>query len=617
MASIHGWCGLSAAVDDPRNTIKLILQKCGVQSDKAFEYNFTDHGGCAVTHGIYPTSFYQNNSINVAIIGSPTWSDNSLTDRVKTQGLAASLVQAYQHYGVGLLTKLHGPFAIAIVQGNNSLIAIDRIGIHSLSYATQDEAFIFSSSSLGVTSHPLINSGINAQGVFNYFYFYDIPSPGTIHSGVEKLLPAQYVQFKNGVMEKGFYWNLKYNDSNQLSFHEERDKLDHFLQESIESVSSDGPTATFLSGGIDSSTITGLLARISPETVNAYTMGFGAEGFDEMEYARLAARHFRANINEYYIQPDDILEAIPIIVRSYDEPFGNESAVPAYFCAKNAAADGFKVMLGGDGGDEIFGGNERYAKQMVFEHYTKVPSSIRKSLIEPLVFGFPGRNSITPLRKLKSYITQANTPLPKRLEAYNFILRQSLDTIFHEDLLAAVDPTLPEALLNDTYFRADSNHPIHRMLHLDMKFTLADNDLRKVSRMCEAAGVEVRYPLLNEKLVEYSGQLPTNFKVRQHKLRWFFKQAMKNFLPDEIIKKRKHGFGLPFGVWALTHPGLNHFMNETLDRFQDRRYLQVDYIQTIRRLHANEHPTYYGKMIWLMLILEQWLEAHSDTIETR
>jgi asparagine synthase (glutamine-hydrolysing) len=148
------------------------------------------------------------------------------------------------------------------------------------------------------------------------------------------------------------------------------------------------------------------------------------------------------------------------------------------------------------------------------------------------------------------------------------------------------------------------------MLHLDMKFTLADNDLRKVSRMCEAAGIEVRYPLLDEALIDFSGQLPVHYKVRGQKLRWFFKEALRDFLPREIITKSKHGFGLPFGVWALSHAPLRELVDNALNRFEDRGYLRPAYIQNIRRQHAEEHSTYYGKMIWVMLILEQWIEAH-------
>ncbi len=611
MTSICGWCGADSKAVNSQRTLDVMFKECGEPTGMAYDSASMDSGALAVCTGLYQRDFHADSNSSAAVIGSPTWSDPALADNANTWGLAASIIHAYQRMGSAFLAKLHGPFALAVAVGNKSLIAIDRIGIHRLSYSAIDTVFVFSTSSNGVSSHPWINSGIDPQGIFNYFYFYDIPSPGSIHRHVEKLLPAQYVQFIQGKIEKGFYWNLAYNDSNNVSFQQEKTKLNELLYSAIKSVSQDDATATFLSGGIDSSTVTGILSKISPDKVSAYTIGFGADGFDEMEYARLAARHFDININEYYIQPEDILEAIPLIAQAYDEPFANESAVPAYFCAKKAAADGIKIMLGGDGGDEIFGGNERYSKQMVFEHYAKLPEFMRKSLIEPIAFGFPGGDSIMPLRKLKSYINQANVQLPKRLESYNFILRQPLESIFSNKLLSEIDPEIPDVLLNDAFFRANSTHPINQMLHLDMKFTLADNDLRKVSRMCEAAGIEVRYPLLDERIVEFSGQLPANYKVKHHRLRWFFKRAVQDLLPPEIITKSKHGFGLPFGIWALSHPDLRDFVNKSLDRFQDRNYLLPDYIRNIRRLHAEEHPTYYGKMIWLMLILEQWLEAHS------
>ncbi|MGD8630218.1 MAG: asparagine synthase C-terminal domain-containing protein, partial [Gammaproteobacteria bacterium] len=401
-----------------------------------------------------------------------------------------------------------------------------------------------------------------------------------------------------------------FDEHNEASFEMQKQQFHKLLRQAVMTSCQDGPVATFLSGGTDSSTVTGILAELQEQPVDSYSIGFGAEGFDEMEYARLAAQHFGATAHEYYLKPDDILEAIPLIAQTYDEPFANESAVPTYFCAKQAARDGIKIMLAGDGGDEIFGGNERYAKQMVFEYYARLPVFFRDRIIAPIINGVPGGDALLPVRKLRSYIRQASVPLPERMESYNFIYRQQLDEMFEPEFLASVNSEIPKQMLQETYFSTSSGHPVNRMLHLDMKFTLADNDLRKVSRMCEAAGIEVRYPLLDEALIDFSGQLPVHYKVRGQKLRWFFKEALRDFLPREIITKSKHGFGLPFGVWALSHAPLRELVDNALNRFEDRGYLRPAYIQNIRRQHAEEHSTYYGKMIWVMLILEQWIEAH-------
>jgi asparagine synthase (glutamine-hydrolysing) len=326
-----------------------------------------------------------------------------------------------------------------------------------------------------------------------------------------------------------------------------------------------------------------------------------------MEYARIAAHHFGLDSHEYYLKPTDILEAIPLIAQAYDEPFANESAVPAHFCARTAAADGIRVMLAGDGGDEIFGGNARYAKQMVFEHYGRIPAGLRQRVIEPLVFNLPWSDAVWPLRKAKSYIRQAQLPLPERLESYNFLLRQPLEEVFQPEFLTQLDIHAPEQLLREVYFRTRGAHPIQRMMHLDLKLTLADNDLRKVSRMAEVAGIEVRYPMLDDDLVALSGQLSPELLVKGQYLRWLFKHALKDFLPMEIINKSKHGFGLPFGVWSLQDKNLAAKIRSNLDRFEQRGFLRPTYIRSIREQHASGHASYFGKMIWVIVILEEWL----------
>ncbi len=610
MGSFCGWSGRGLGSDMSQQAIKAMLAQCSGTASAKSGSDYDGTGALGFREGLYATGYLHQDGIRAAIVGSPTWSEKELSRTATEQGAAAALIRAYRAYGKELFSRLHGPFSLAILDGDKALAAIDRIGIHSLSYALQDGVFAFSTSTASVVRHPRVSRRIDPQAIFNYLYFHDIPSPGTIFKGVEKLLPAQYVQFHNGQIDKGFYWKLHFDEHGQASFQARKQQFHDLLRQAVAASSRDGPVATFLSGGTDSSTITGILAELQENPVDSYSIGFGAEGFDEMEYARLAAQRFGAAIHEYYLKPDDILEAIPLISRSYDEPFANDSAVPTYFCAKRAARDGVKIMLAGDGGDEIFGGNERYAKQMVFEHYDRLPGFLRNHLIEPLANGIPGGDAVLPIRKLRSYIRQASVPLPERMESYNFIYRQPLDEMFEPEFLASVNPEIPKEMLRDAYFRADSGHPINRMLHLDLKFTLADNDLRKVSHMCEAAGIEVRYPLLNEALVNFSGLLPIPYKVRGQRLRWFFKEALKDLLPREIITKSKHGFGLPFGVWALSHPPLRELVDDTLNKLEDRGYLRAAYIHNIRQQHAEEHSTYFGKMIWVMLMLEQWLEAY-------
>lgn len=612
MSCICGWAGERCGATDMHQILDTMTHasRCPAQAD--IQSALHTSRGAAACGDLYSTSLHDEDGIVVLLLGTPDWKDASLSGTARTRTPAAALAAAYRRFGIDLLAMLQGPFALAILEKDTALLAIDRAGIHTLSYTLQDGCLVFATHTRSVAEHPLVKREIDPQGIYNYFYFHHIPSPGTIYQGIQKLLPAQYIRFSKGHIQKDFYWNLPFRARTSTPFEAHAERFRHLLTESVSSVSRTGPLGAFLSGGTDSSTVCGILAESGNEAVETYSIGYTAEEFDEMEYARIAARHFGCNPHEYYLQPDDILTAIPLITEYYDEPFGNDSAVPVYFCAKLAADDGIRLMLAGDGGDEVFGGNVRYAKQKIFEFYGKIPSMMRKGLLEPLLFHLPGSERISLLRKAISYINQANIPLPERMESYNFLYRQGLQDVFEPDFLSMVNPGLTDEWLREVYFRTDSDDPVNRMMHLDMKFTLADNDLRKVSGMCEVAGIAVHYPLLDDRLVEFSGELPSDYKVKGQQLRWFFKQALRDFLPDEIISKSKHGFGLPFGMWSLSHPPLRDLVNDSLNQFAERGILRRNYIVELQRQHREIHPTYFGKMVWVILMLEQWLQTHSS-----
>ena len=522
---------------------------------------------------------------------------------------ASALIALWRRHGRDAPKHIHGTFALAVLDRREKsvFLALDRIGAEKLGFASGAAGIVFASQADMVAAHPAVGSELDPQGLFNYLYFYQVPSPGSIFQGVEKLLPAQWAYWKHGETSRGFYWALRYRDEPRGDFTEQAARFHALLRESVARAKGDDEVAAFLSGGTDSSTVSGVLKELAGEA-QTYSIGFDASGFDEMEYARIAARRFGLDMREYYLKPEDIVSAIPVIASHYDEPFANESAVPTYFCARLAAADGHKVMLAGDGGDEIFGGNARYAKQKVFEAYHLLPGLLRTGLIEPLA-NLPGLSALPPVRKAQSYIRQANTPLPERMESYNFVYRQPLAAMFMPDFLARVDSHQPGALLKEVYERADSDSYINRMLHLDIKFTLADADLRKVTGMTEAAGIDVRYPLLDDAMMDFSGEVPPDWKVKGQYLRWFFKTALKGFLPDEIINKSKHGFGLPFGLWAKDHAPLRERVEDRLSDLKRRGILQPAYIDLVRTEHMTGHATYFGKMIWVMTMLEEWLRA--------
>lgn len=520
---------------------------------------------------------------------------------------ATALLTLWKRHGRDTPKYIHGNFALAILDkhDNSVFLALDRIGAEKLAFAPSQNGVVFASQADMVAAHPKVGHTLNPQGLFNYFYFFQVPAPGSVFNGVEKLLPAQWAFWKQGQVTRGFYWALHYRDEPRQDFETQSKHFHALLRESVARAIGDDEAAAFLSGGTDSSTVSGILKELTGKA-RTYSIGFDAQGFDEIGYARIAAQRFGLDMQVYYLQQADIMEAIPILASHYDEPFANESAIPTYFCAKLAAADGYKAMLAGDGGDEIFGGNERYAKQKVFEAYYLIPELARKGLIEPLT-RLPGVAMLPPVRKAQSYIRQASIPLPERMESYNHVYRQPLEQMFSADFLKEVNPGTPSQWLKEVYDNADTDSFLNRMLHLDLKFTLADNDLRKVGGMTEAAGIDVRYPLLDDTLVEFSGEVPPDWKVKGQYLRWFFKKALTGFLPDEIINKSKHGFGLPFGVWAREYAPLRNRIDDRLEALRRRGILRSDYIDRVRSEHLSGHATYFGRAVWQMMALEEWL----------
>jgi asparagine synthase (glutamine-hydrolysing) len=558
-------------------------------------------------------SLFSENGLNVAITGKPQWSESDLHSLAVKNGHAQAAAEAYRRLGAGLLQQLHGAFALAILEPHTgrALIAVDRMGICPLAFSARNSTLVIASRADAILAHPGVSKALDPQGLFNYLYFHMVPSPGCIYRDMGKLLPGECLAYDNGTLDRSFYWQPEYRepdaDEDQLS-----DELLSLLEKSVGNCLTGEPTGAFLSGGLDSSSVTGMLARLSDRQADAYGIGFDAKGYDEMAYARASARHFNVKLHEYYVTPKDVIEAIPRIAAAYDEPFGNASAIPAYYCARLARQDGMSCLLAGDGGDEIFAGNERYAKQQLFEHYQRVPPPLRSGLIEPLFLGLPFTKQVPLLRKLRSYIEQARLAMPGRMETYNFLHRTPLGEIFDPGFLSQVDAEAPLANIKAAYDRPETDSMLKRMLHMDLKITLADNDLRKVNRMCEIAGIEVRYPMLDEDLVAFSARVPSRMLMRGQELRSFYRRTVKDVLAAETLDKNKQGFGLPFGVWMVEHGGLRNLAYDSLGAFRQRGYLRHDYMDYLLKAHRTGHAGYYGVMIWVIMMLEQWLTAHGQ-----
>lgn len=533
---------------------------------------------------------------------------------------AASLLGRYRSAnrpGPAWLNSLSGQFALIIIDesAQRVLLATDRMGTHPLAYAEPAAGQLsFGSSALTVARTLPSGPKVRPQALFDYMHFHMVPSPDTVFEGVAKLPPGHYVEMSNGRLHSGRYWLPDFSRASSPDIDELQQQLHTALHDAVLSCRPDRQTGAFLSGGLDSSSLVGKLAEVQDGAADTFSMGFDADGFDEMEYARATAARFGVNPHEMYVTPDDITNAIPVVASAYDEPFGNSSAIPTYACARFAKESGMRALIAGDGGDELFGGNPHYTRQKLFEYYWRLPQGLRQRAIEPVALNLLKEDAVWPLGKLRSYVQQARIPLPERLHSWNFMFREPSDTIFSAGFLADIDPAHPVATMNRAYTEAGDASVLDKLLFFDWQFVLADTDLRKVSRMCEVAGIDVHYPMLDPRVIDLSLQIPDRLKIRGQNLRYFFKQAMTGYLPQSVIDKPKHGFGLPFGVWLKSDPGLRELIYGSLAALEKRNIFNPQFLREIVALQQAGHASYYGYVIWDLALLECWMQAHKLSI---
>lgn len=540
----------------------------------------------------------------------------SLTGDAKS-GTTALLAALYERFGVAFLEKLRGEYSVVLWdrRKRQMLAATDGFATRALAYYQNDRVFSVASRIDAVLTGADASREVNPGAIANYLNYTVNLAPDTIFKNVSRLLPGHYLLVSREETRLGPYWDMRYYRGGSADEDALSHKLSQVVEESVR-LHCKGEDAVelgaFLSGGTDSSTVTGMMRRIGNEPVNSFSIGFAEERFNELEYARIAARAFQTKHHEYLVTASDCAEAIPDMVRYFDEPFGNSSAIPTYFCARLAAQNGVKILLAGDGGDELFGGNTRYLTDKIFAAYDKIPGILRKGALEPLLRSIPIRRGI--IAKARSYVRRANLSQPERFFSYNLLLDNPLDLIFEPDFVHSLQGHSVLGRPNFYYRQGPAKDHLDKLLYIDMKMTLADNDLLKVTRMCELAGVRPRFPFLDRAVADVSGEIPAGFKVKGSQKRYLFKKAFRDLLPTEVIHKKKQGFGIPVSVWMKTDRRLRELTNDVLlsARTYQRGYIRRTFVENLLQHHATDNTAFYGDMLWTFLTLELWLREVAD-----
>ena len=608
-------CGIANSNGErPRvDQIQAMVSALGLRRAENHPYQATTSAGFGVTFGAPTASLYSNERIIVAC-DAEIYGDNlAAKDNKQLNTDPASIIaELYLRDGEQFLEKLDGVFSIALWDESEHklLLVRDRLGVKPLCYAEATQHMVFASYPSGIVASGLIPKIVDSRAIVNYLNFNVVPAPRTAFENVSKLYPGEYLVWQRGQSRKTRYWELRYTEEARGTERELAQELFSRMEESVRVVTKGldpNQVGCFLSGGTDSSSIAGLFSRIHREPSHAFSIGFSEKRFDELQYAQLAAKHFGLTHHEHILQPLEAQNIIPKIVDFFDEPFANASAIPTYACLELARQHGMDVMLGGDGGDELFGGNERYRVQQIYDFYQRVPSALRK-ITEPVLFALPTDRGV--FGKAKRYIQRSNTPNPERYSRWRLLQIFSPAEVLG-DMMPHVNGDSLDAIR--VHYRAAPAHSeLNRLLYVDMNMTLGDEDIPKVVRTAEQCGINVRFPYLHHSLAEFSGRLPAHLKVKGLKKRYLFKRATQGFLPEEILNKKKHGFGLPIGMWLKTDPKVRTMAHDVLlsPVAYQRGYFRRQFIEKlIAKLDEDDTP-YFGDLLWVFLMLELWHRRH-------
>lgn len=540
--------------------------------------------------------------------------------RFRTRSDTETIVHAYEQWGDDFVHHLNGMFAIGIWDESRErlVLARDRAGIKPLYYAHANGVLIFASELKALLKSGLVNRDLDFKAFGQYLSLEYIPAPGSILRGVRKLRAGHLLTAAAGEVSERAYWELHLGRSELDPLPGAVDDQAHaFLEVLKRSVAqemvSDVPVGVLLSGGIDSSTVAALMTQATDEPVQSFSVSFAERSFDESTFARCVANHLGTSHHELRVTPSDLYEALPTIITTVDEPFADPSIIPTYLICR-FARERVKVVLGGDGGDEMLAGYSTLQAHRLAPIYRAVPSALRQALVEPAVARLPASSRYLAFDfLLRRFIQGADAPPWLRHQMWTGALYGDVKSaVLHPDVRQAIDEPGFEAMLADTAAASGAAHPLNRFLYQDYKLYLEGDILAKTDRASMATSLETRVPFLNLDVLSYLERIPVELKLHGLTRKYLLRKAVGNLLPRSIITRRKRGFSIPVAAW-LNHElrGLAHeYLNET--RLRREGVFNPQEVKTLLDEHARRARN-NAKLIWTILMFQVWRERWLDT----
>ena len=522
------------------------------------------------------------------------------------------IAHLYEDFGEEYVTHLRGMFAIAIwdIRQKKLLLARDRFGIKPLYYWQDRRDLYFGSELKCLLSVDRYERQMDLQSVSEFFTFKYVPGPRTIYKGIAELPPGHTAVWRNGELTTRRYWQLKFSTDRSKSVDYYREGLLHHLEEAVRlHLVSEVPLGSFLSGGIDSSAIVALMAKICPGNVKTFTVGFGEgqPGADERPYARTIAEMFKTDHSEcVYDDPQTQVESIlPSMIQAFDEPFADSSMIPNYLVCQ-AARQWVTVALSGIGGDELFAGYERYRGALAADSYQRLPGFLTKSM-GAAIHSLPQWECAGLwIDRMKRFVDGAALPLPERYQQYlaAFTESEKID-LFSQDFMNELKKSGRVAAELAMKKVEQCQDPLEWILLTDMETYLPDDELRKADRLSMWHSLEVRVPFLDHKLVEFVATIPSQLKLKGWEKKHILIKSMEGILPDSILRRRKQGFSIPLGDWLRGPLRDLVYAHVSSSHLRDLGIFKEKAIESMLDEHARGQKNHETKM-WALLMFCLW-----------
>jgi asparagine synthase (glutamine-hydrolysing) len=517
------------------------------------------------------------------------------------------IVHAYEEYGDDCVKHLRGMFTFALWDRNRQrlLAARDRFGKKPFNYYWNGRQFLFGSEIKSILEAGIPRE-INPIALDEYLAYCYVPAPNTIFQGIQKLPAAHILTYENGLVNIKRYWELPFTPTNRDDETIAIERIRALLREAVQvRFMSEVPLGAFLSGGIDSSLVVGLMSQMMSQPVKTFSIGFAEEDYSELPYARQVAKHFGTDHHEFLVRPD-LISILPDLVWAYDEPFADASMLPTYYVSK-LAREHVTVVLTGDGGDEIFGGYMPYRREYRID---RIPPFARFAL------GYGSLLMPDGMRGKRSLRSLLNDPALRSVRYYTIFPDKPRSLMYSEDYYPYVRDHDPLERQMSEFLVASHLDITAQMQRVDTRFYLVDDILVKVDKASMFNSLETRAPMLDQYLAEYVSSLPSTLRMRNGVLKYLLKKVAADLLPAGILTRPKKGFGVPIKHWF--RGDLTSYAYDWLTslRARQRGIFNPQFILDLLKAHSATTVVNHSDAIWMLLCLEHWFQIYMDSPST-